>query len=405
MILIKNGKVIDGISQDIQVLDILIDGDKIIDVSKNIDIDQCLVIDASQNYVSPALIDIHTHLRIGNEEAEDFLSFTKAALHGGVGSVVVMPNTKPPLDNIDILKKICYESKNYPLNFFFAATLTKKREGIEINDFDSVADFVVAFSDDGSWVIDLDVMKDALIKAKTLNKAVLSHSQINGDFRDPSTEYLAVKRDIKLAENFLQIHFQHITSKKSVDLIKEAKKINNLITSETCPHYFWFTKDNENNDPDFKMNPPLRELSDINSIIKAIDDDTIDVIATDHAPHTEISKSVSFDKAPYGVIGLETLLSATLTKLVIEKGISITKVIKKMTSVPASICGIEKRGCIKKGYYADIIIFDLNKKWKIRKENFLSKSSNSPFKGMELNGVVLKTIINGKIVYDGRFFI
>jgi len=405
MILIKNGNVIDGISDKPKKLDILIDGEKIVDISEKIDLKSAITIDASGLYVAPSLFDIHTHLRIGNGDAEDFLSFTKAAIKGGVGSVVIMPNTKPPLDRYDILKKVIDESKKYPLNFFFTSTITEKREGKKINDFKSVVDLVVGFSDDGNWVSDESIMKEALEKARFYGKKIFSHSQVQGDFKDPKTEYLAVERDIELAKNSA-IHFQHITLKKSLELIKKEKKINPYITCETCPHYFWFTSDDEKNDPDFKMNPPLRSKIDRDFIIEAIDNDIIDVIATDHAPHTDKSKSVGFDKAPYGVIGLETLLSSTITKLVIERKMNISKVIKKMSSLCASICQIKDRGSITKNYYADIIIFDINKKWKVEKNGFFSKSSNSPFKGKELNGVVLKTIINGKIVYDdGRFFI
>lgn len=425
MILIKNISVLDVENKKITKKDILIDGSIIKKVSDHIKIKKVKTLRFSENLLAiPSLIDMHVHSRVyGNEEAEDFKSLNKACLSGGIASIVVMPNTNPPTDNYRIIRELQKKAKcETNLNVFFTSAATERREGKRMVDVKKLSSLVIGFTDDGSWVRDIEIMTRLLIQAKRYGKTVLSHCEIphppgyinkgrvSRILKIPAiaceTEYLAVFRDILLAIALdAPLHLQHISTKKSVQLIREAKKLNPRITAETAPHYFCFTEENISNlNTDFKMNPPLRTEEDRKEIIKGIKDNTIEVIATDHAPHTQSSKSLPIDKAPYGVIGVETLLASSLTELHRKNSIPLEDVISKITINPATIAKINKRGAIKEGYFADISIIDPDMKWKV--DRFFSKSSNSPFKGTFLYARNLITIINGKIRYEyGKFFI
>ncbi len=422
MIIIKNPFIIT--ENGIEKKDILISNEKITKISDKISIKNAKKINGEGFFLIPALIDIHVHTRVpGKEKAEDFHSLTKAALSGGVGTIVAMPNTKPVQDNSQILKKLKIEARKIsPLNILFASSITKNLEGKEIVNVKENSKYVCSFTDDGFWVEDINIMAEILLKAKKYGKIVFSHPQfkkeqgvinegrISRKYNLPGIpeelEYIAVFRDCLLSVILdTPLHLQHISTKKSIYIIREAKRLNRHITAETAPHYFCFTEDNlENLNPNFKMNPPLRTEQDRKEIIKAIRDGTIDIIATDHAPHSEEEKDLGIEKAPCGVIGLETLLSASLTELYFKNKIPLEIIIPKMTLNPSKLIKVEKRGLLKEGFYADLTIFDLDKEWKV--ENFYSKSSNSPFKGKTLKGKNIITIIKGKVLYrDGEFFL
>lgn len=423
MILIKNSVVIDPLTKTISKRDLLIRDGVIKKISNKINLKSAQIIDAKGMWTVPAIVDMHVHTRVfGKEEAEDFESIAKAALSCGVTTVVAMPNTKPPTDSISILKKLIKKSKKYPLNFLFSSTITKKRKGKELVDIKKNSKYVCAFSDDGRWVSDISIMARALALANSYKKVVLSHCEYphdGGCINEGKIskrkgvkgildfyEYIAVWRDCMLSIVLNSpIHIQHVSLKKSIDIISMAKKFNKNITCETCPHYFFFTeKDLYNLDPDFKMNPPLRTEKDRVSIINAIENNTVDVIATDHAPHLEREKRKGIEKAPFGVIGIETLIGATITELYYKNKISPLNFISKMTLNPCMILNLKNRGAVKEGYIADLSIIDYKKSWIVN--NFYSKSSNSPFKGKKLIGKNIITIKNGKKVYEyDRFYI
>lgn len=416
MIIIKGSILVDPLTRRMWKGDILIKDRRIKKISDSIKLKNknIRVINVSGMWSIPSIIDLHCHTRTpGKEYAEDFDSITKAALSSGVGSITVMPNTTPCSDNVKLLNKLITRARKYPLRFFFLSAITKKREGKRLVDIKNLSKLVYGFSDDGSWLCDPDKLERAIKLAISYDRKIFSHCeypQISGKpagsdvLRYP--EYFAVWRDCLISMILSSpIHLQHISLSESLGIIELAKKINPLITAETCPHYFFFNESFlKGGDANFKINPPLRKESDRKAVIKAIKDGTIDVIATDHAPHTADEKSKPFDEAPSGVIGLETLVGATLTELYYKNGIYPPDLIKKLTLNPARILGIKNRAALKEGYYADIAI--INPSIEYRVDKFYSKSVNSPFLSMKLKGKNMITMINGKIVYEnGRFFI
>ncbi|HOJ86691.1 MAG TPA: dihydroorotase [Elusimicrobiales bacterium] len=421
MILLKNAFVING--EKLEKKDILISQNRIRKISDKINNKRAKIVNANGLVAIPSLIDIHVHSRVpGKEEAEDFLSLTRAALSGGVGTVLLMPNTEPATDNPKILKTLIKKAKKEScLNMLFSSAATKNRQGSHLVDVKENSKYAVSFTDDGTWIKDSCVMEKLLILADKYEKKVFSHPQTNyeGFINEGKiskklnikginrkTEYMAVLRDciLSIITN-TPLHLQHISVKESIEIIKEAKKLNPKITAETAPHYFCFTEENiKDLNSDFKMNPPLRTEEDRLAIIKALKDGTIDAIATDHAPHTVKEKAKPIEEAPFGVIGLETMLSASITELFIKNKFPLSLVISLMTSNPAKIINIKNRGIIKEGYIADISLIDIRKKWNVK--SFYSKSENSPFKKMTLTGKNIMSIINGKIRYENdRFFI
>lgn len=423
MILLKNVFLVDVEKYKITKSDILISDNKIKKISDRIKYKNARKIKSDGLFALPCLIDIHVHSRVpGKEKAEDFFSLTKAALRGGVGSVLLMPNTTPPTDNTLILKKLIKKAKSEScINILFTSAATEKRDGKKIVNVKEISPYVKGFTDDGSWVENTEIMIELLIKANKYGKRVFSHPQIKetGVINDGivaeklkipgmnrKNEYTAVFRDCLLSIiTQTPLHLQHISTKESVEIIKEAKKLNPLITAETAPHYFCFTEEKlKTLNTDFKMNPPLRTEEDRKVLIKALKEGVIDIIATDHAPHTDEEKKQPIEKAPFGVTGLETLLSSSLTELYFNNKIPVEKIISAMSLKPAQIINIKQRGIIKEGFFADIALMDINSKWKV--DSFYSKSSNSPFKDMTLKGENIITIINGIIRYENnKFFI
>lgn len=421
MILLKGGYLIDTKHLEIKKRDILIEGRKIKRISQKLSLKGTKVIDVSGKFIAPALFDMHVHSRVpGKEYAEDFYSLSKACLRGGVGGIVVMPNTVEVTDDIHILKRLKKISNlQSPLNIYFTSAITECEEGKNLVDFKKNSKYVVGFTDDGRWLFSSKLMDEAIKMSLMVKRIILSHPQLpisNGHINEgkvskylkisgiPSyTEYIAVFRDCLLAIlNNSPLHLQHISCGFSVDLIKEAKKINSKITAETCPHYFWFCEEDVV-DANFKMNPPLRGKKDIKRIIDGVKEGTIDVIATDHAPHTPCEKSLSLEKAPFGVIGVETLFSASVDKLHVQEKIPIEKIIAMMSLNPAKILNIKDKGFLSEGLDADLIVFSFNE-WEYRYS--YSKSRNSPFLGKKFKSRVEMTMLKGKMLYDNeRFFI
>ncbi|MFA5090235.1 MAG: dihydroorotase [Candidatus Omnitrophota bacterium] len=419
--LIKNGYVIDPANGICGIRDILIDGKVISKVSENIRSAADVTIDASGRIVMPGLVDMHVHLRQpGREDKETIYSGTKAALKGGVTSLLAMPNTQPPMDsavNIKLLKGIL--KKDAQANVFICAAITKGRQGKEVSDISGLQqEGVVAVSDDGSSVDDKEVMAEALKKAGLNKVLVICHSEdkalSSGGMVNlgiistrmglrgmaDEAEYKRVARDVELAKEYsCPLHLAHISSQESVKIISLAKKKGVRITAEATPHHLSLNEEAVlGYDTNFKMNPPLRSKEDVQALKKGLKEGIIDVIASDHAPHTENEKEIEFERAEFGVIGLETILAVGITELVEPGFLDWPSLVEKLALNPARILGIDK-GTLSPGKDADLVIIDKEKEWLVEREGLISKSRNCPFLGRKLKGKVEYTFLGGKIAY------
>jgi dihydroorotase len=421
-ILIKNGRVIDPSQKTDKVLDVLIGDGKVLELKTGITDPQAKVINAKGKIVLPGLIDVHTHLREpGHEDEETIATGTRAAARGGVTTVFCMPNTHPPLDNAPAVEFVLLKAQKQGIvTVFPVGCITKNSEGQELAEIGVLKNAgVIAISDDGEPVMNAQMMRRALEYSKMFGLVVIAHCEdenlskngvMNEGYNSTilglrgiprQAEEIMVSRDIMLAElTGGHLHIAHVSTERSVELIREAKKRKVNVTAETCPHYFSLTDEEvKTYDTNTKMNPPLRTAEDIKALKKGLADGTIDCIVTDHAPHTEEEKNKEFDSAPFGIIGLETMLSLVITELIDKKVLSWTEAVKKSTSNPAKIFGLKDRGTLKPGAIADVIIIDPQKKYTVKREDFVSKSSNSPFIGRALKGVCETTIVGGKIVW------
>ena len=420
-VLLKNGKLIDYATMTDDYFDILIEDNKIKEISKNINKKADKVIDCTDLFIIPGMIDMHCHLREpGFEQKETIETGMKSAVKGGFTTICTMPNTNPTCDSAFILQKIQNEAKRVGVcNVLPYASVTKGELGEELTDFEGLKKAgAIAFSDDGMPVTRAKIMREALIEANRIGTFVASHCEekelgkgaINaGKIADklkvngvlPEAETLMAAREVELAEiNNVHAHVCHISAKETARLIRDAKKRGVKVTCETCPHYYSFTEEEVlNSGTNAKMNPPLRKKDDMQEIIKAIQDGTIDCIITDHAPHTKEEKEVELEKAPNGIIGFETALAATVTNLVGKGYISYLDMVRLTSYNPAKILNLDK-GSLQEGKIADITIFNPNEEYIYQKEDIVSKSKNTPFIGKKLKGKVKYTIVNGNIVYE-----
>lgn len=419
-LLLKNGRVINYISKNIQKTDILIKDNKILKIEKNINEQDAEIIDCSDLNIIPGMIDLHCHLRQpGFEYKETIETGCRSAVKGGFTTICPMPNTNPTPDNIEVIKNIINEGKRVNLcNVLPYASVTKGEKGEEKTNFEELQNAgAIAFSDDGMPVENARIMRNAIIEADKLGTYVASHCEeksvaqgaINaGLIADklnvqgvlPEAEEIMAAREIVISEtNNVRAHICHISTKTSVNMIRDAKKRGVKITCETCPHYFSFTQEEVLvSGTNAKMNPPLREESDRQEIIKGLKDGTIDAIITDHAPHSEEEKNKDLAVAPNGIIGFETALSAIITNLINKDLIDEFDLVRLTSYTPAKILGID-RGEIKVGKIADITIYNPNEEYIYEKNDIVSKSKNTPFIGKKLKGRVVYTIVSGKIVY------
>lgn len=422
-ILLKNGKLIDYKTNTNDYFDIFIENGIVKEIAKEINTEADSVIDCTNLFIIPGMIDIHCHLREpGFEYKETIETGMKSAVKGGFTSICPMPNTKPTCDSTFILQKIQEEAKRVGIcNVFPYASVTIGEKGEELTDFEGLKNAgAIAFSDDGMPVVSAKIMRDALIKANNLNTFVASHCEekelgkgainageiakrLNVEGVLPEAETLMATREVELAEiNNIHAHVCHISAKETAKLIRDAKKRGVNVTCETCPHYYSFTEEEVlNSGANAKMNPPLRAKEDMEEIIKALQDGTIDCIITDHAPHSKEEKKQGLEKAPNGIIGFETALSATITYLIDKEYITYLDMVKLTSYNPAKILGID-RGTVEKGKTADITIFDPNKEYTYTEEMIVSKSKNTPYIGKKLKGQVKYTIVKGKIVYKNN---
>jgi len=418
-ILIKNGRVVDPAANIDGKRDVLIDNGKIIQVKAGIKATNAKIIDAAGLLVLPGLIAMHVHFRDpGRPDKETIASGSRAAALGGFTTVCCMANTNPVVDNPAVVKYIVEKARSEAVvNVLPIGAVTRGLQGELLTEMAMmIEEGAVAFSDDGKPIMDASVMRKALEYASQFDVPIISHCEdLNlshgGAMNEGAlstaiglpgipavSEENMIERDVKLAEKFGQAHIAHVSSAGSVESIRKAKKKKVKVTCETCPHYFSLTEAAvKDYDTNAKVNPPLKTKKDVQAIIKGLRDNTIDVIATDHAPHNIEEKNIEFNQAASGMVGLETALALALTKLVNENKLNLKQVIAQMTINPARILGINK-GTLKAGADADIIIVDPKQKWLVDPSKFASQSKNTPFAGWELQGKVLYTIVSGKIV-------
>lgn len=370
----------------------------------------------------PGFYDMHVHFREpGQTHKEDLFTGSEAAANGGFTGVLCMPNTNPPLDSPLLIKNILDKTRDFLVKIDIAASATQGRAGEKLSPIFSLADAgAVAFTDDGSPVADPELMRRVLEYTSQINSVVIQHcedmslsckgvmnegyiSTVMGVKGVPEvSETVIIARDILLTEfvRNSRYHIQHISCGKSVELLRSAKSSNINVTGEVCPHHFILTdKDCLEYDTNAKMNPPLRTEDDVEKILSGLRDDTIDVICTDHAPHTEYEKSQGFYDAPFGIVGLETAIGLTYTYLVKTGIISFEQMIKKMSLNPRKILNLQKIN-ITEGEKAVFTILDLNAKWKVERSKFKSKSTNTPFDGYEVQCKPYCVINNDQIYFS-----
>lgn len=419
-VLLKNGTVLDFASQTNEKMDVLLENGSIIKIAKEINEVADETIDCKGLYVMPGMIDIHCHLREpGFEYKETIETGSKSAVKGGFTTICPMPNTKPTPDSTIILQKIIEEARRVNLcNVLPYASVTYGEKGEELVDFKALKEAgAIAFSDDGIPVTDSKVMRAGMIEADKLGTFVASHCEEKSVAKGaihagpiaeklgvegvlPEAEEIMAAREIVISEtNNIRAHICHISTKTSVNMIRDAKKRGVPITCETCPHYYSFTVEEVlKSGTNAKMNPPLREQKDVEAIREGLKDGTIDAIITDHAPHSEEDKQKDLATAPNGIIGFETALAATITNLVSKGYIDYMDMVRLMSYRPAQLLKLNK-GQIKEGMDADITVFDPNVEYVYEKESIVSKSKNTPFIGKKLQGKVKYTIVAGRIVY------
>jgi len=421
-LLIKNGRVVDPASKTDKILDILIEKGKIVEIKTKINVKGPKVIDASGLVVAPGFIDMHVHLREpGQEDKETIETGSRAAAKGGFTSICAMPNTNPPNDNCGMTEYILSEAKKKAVvNVLPVGAITRGLQGEELTDMaDLVQAGVVAFSDDGKPVQNSLVLRRALEYSKFLNTLIIDHCEDKNLSEEgvmneglysyrfglrgmpAAAEEIMVARDIILSEQTAsRIHIAHLSVKGAVRLVKEAKRKKIKVSAEATPHHLILSDALlENYDTNLKVNPPLRSQEDVHALLAAVKDGTVNVIATDHAPHTPEEKDVEFDRAPFGINGLETAVSLILDRLVKRNVISLQKFIEMISTNPARLLGLKNKGRISVGADADLTILNLHKEIVVEVNAFQSKSRNNPFQNWKLKGAPAMTIVQGKIAY------
>ena len=420
-LLIKNGRVINPKTKVDAVMDVLVENGMIVKMEHDIDQSAEHVVDAKNMWVVPGLIDIHVHLREpGFEHKETIETGTKSAAAGGFTTICAMPNTNPVVDNEILVEYIKMKAaKTGVVNVLPIGSITKEQRGEELSNIGQMVKAgICAISEDGHSVMNASLMNMALKYAKMFNIPVLSHCEdktlasgamnagnvsaligLRGIARE--AEEVIIARDIILARGVgASLHICHVSTDGAVQLIREAKSRHEQVTAEVCPHHFTLTDELvKDYDTNTKMNPPLRTQKDVDNIKKALKENVIEIIATDHAPHHVDDKSCEYESAAFGIIGLETALPLCMTELVHQGILSPSELIEKMTVNPAKLINLDK-GTLEVGKIADITIISPDEEFTIDVSTFYSKGKNSPFHGYKAKGRVKNTIVSGKIVFS-----
>ena len=423
-LLIKGGHVIDAAAKIDALMDVLLHDGRVAELAPPNKIrggaDEKF--DARGLVVAPGLIDLHVHLREpGQNYKESIATGTAAAAAGGFTSVCCMPNTAPVVDSPDWVAWIQQPQRGAVVNVFPIAAATQASKGAVLTDFRALQRAgAVAVSDDGRPILNESIMRETLRLAAEINLPVIQHAEdtritencsmnesptsFRLGLRGMKTEAEAsiVGRDVQLAQQFTgaRLHIAHISAADTLKAVRRGKRSKARITCEVTPHHFTLTDaDVGDYDTNFKMNPPLRSASDREALWVGLADGTIDAIATDHAPHATHEKIVEFEKAMFGVTGLETALGLAITQLHREKGISLMRIVELFTAGPARVGDLRARGTLARGSYADVTIFDPKKRWTFEAAKSRSKSRNTPFDGWQLTGKVVATVVGGKMVY------
>ncbi|MCR4567817.1 MAG: dihydroorotase [Pseudobutyrivibrio sp.] len=422
-LIIKNGRVLNPPTNTDEILDIKIDGNIISAVQAGIvPVSSDTVVDAQGCFVFPGLIDMHVHFRDPGQTAkEDIETGSKAAARGGVTTVLAMPNTKPVVDNPELVRYVHDKAKSVGLTRVLqVGSVTKGMEGKELSDLQGMIDAgIPAISEDGKSVMDSGLYRQAMKIVAKANVPVLAHCEdinlVQGGVMNlgaksdsmgekgisNAVENIIEMRDIMLAEETgATLHLCHCSTKESYDIIKEAKARGVKVSGEVCPHHFTLTEDDiVPGDGNYKMNPPVRTAADREALRKGLADGVFEVISTDHAPHTAEEKSKGF-ASPFGIVGLETSASLTYTELVLSGLITPLTMAAYMSSNPARILGRDDLGNISPGKAADLTIFDPSIEYEIHAADFVGKSKNMPYENRKVCGKVVKTIYDGRVVYE-----
>ena len=417
---IRGGRIIDPVSGKDFIGDLILENGTIKAVGEQLNLDGCEdIIEAAGMAVAPGLVDVHVHFRDpGLTYHEDIRTGAHAAAAGGFTTVVCMANTKPVIDNAETLQYVLNKGKETGIHVLSCACVTKGMQGKELVDMDALrAAGAAGFTDDGIPILDEEVLKAALIKAEELQVPVSLHEEDpklitnNGINRGPVSEKLGiggspveaeitmVERDCRLAEETgSYVNIQHISTAGAVEAVRASKRRGSHVTAEAAPHHFTLTDEAVLTYGTLaKMNPPLRTEADRQAVIEGLKDGTIDMIATDHAPHSIDEKGKPLTEAPSGIVGLETSLALGITELVKPGCLTLMELMRKMSQNPAALYHLPYQG-IAEGAPADLVIFAADEEWK--PESFCSKAVNTPFKGWNLTGRVHYTICDGKIVYS-----
>ncbi len=422
LLLIKNGTVINPGDQTQAEADVLVEDGMIKKIGAALPVKAERVIDAAGCYVMPGFIDMHVHLRDpGQEHKETVETGLRAAVHGGFTTIVAMPNTKPIVDNPDVVRYVHNKAQDIGLaHVLQAGAMTRGERGEELSDIEGMVEAgIPALSEDGKSVMNAQLCREAMTLAMKYDIPVLAHCEdrnlVNGGVvnEDGNAQRLGLKgiansvedviaaRDMILArETGAALHLCHCSTKGSVQMLRFAKQVGLRVTAEACPHHFTLTSsDIPEDDANYKMNPPLRTQEDVDALKEGLRDGAIDVIATDHAPHTAIEKGEGLKHAPFGIAGLETVASLVMTELVEPGYLTMMQMAEKMSYNPAKILGLD-RGVAEEGKPADLVVFDPQREYVINPADFYSKGKNTPFAGSKVRGMVMATVVDGRVVYE-----
>jgi len=421
MLLIKNGRVVDPVSRTDAVLDLLIEGERIARIGEKTSTAGAEILDATGWIVAPGFIDLHCHLREpGQEISETIETGTRAAVRGGFTAVCAMPNTQPVNDNASVTRSIVERAaasaraRVWPIG---AASVGSKGEALaEIGAMREAG--IVAVSDDGRPIAGARLLRQVMEQCRALDLPVIEHCEdaslfAGGVMREgprsarlglrgipAESESICAGRDVEIAAlTGARYHVAHLSARRTLEHVREAKRRGLPVTCEVTPHHFTLTDEDVTYDARFKMNPPLGSRDDREALLEGLADGTVDAIATDHAPHHPASKEVEFDRAPFGVIGFETAIGLAVDELFHAKRVTLPRLVELFTTGPARVLGLRENRRIAVDALADLTLFSLDYPWTFRAEESASRSRNSPFDGRKFRGAPMATVVAGRVVW------